>query len=121
MDFVGSPIVTMVLNIIAAGLVSHGILDSQAKDQFVQLLNNLIAAVITAAVAFYSIFKVVDLHKHKITSAATMKTMTASAPAETPVGAPAPQISQEISQPAPTNMSGLPNSTQPVNNQAPVA
>jgi hypothetical protein len=95
MELVGSPIVTMVLNIVAAFLISKGILDIRYRETFIQLANNAIAGIVTVSVALYSIFKMVDLQKHKITA-------TTQADQQ--------NFSQPISQTVPSGQTGLPAS-----------
>lgn len=93
MDIVASPFITVILNMVASVLVSRGILDSHSVVAFVQLGNNLIAGVMTVSVAIYSIYKMVDLQKHKLSVA----TPAASMP-----------VSQVVSTPATHGQSGLP-------------
>jgi len=67
MDVWFSPLATAVLNIIASFLVAKGILDQGTKEMFVQTMNNMLAAFVTVGIGGYSIYKMVDLHKHKLT------------------------------------------------------
>lgn len=68
MDVIASPFVTAILNIVATALIAHGILDIKYKDTFIQLGNTMFAGLITAMVSIYSIYKMVDLHKHAISN-----------------------------------------------------
>lgn len=68
MDAITSPLVTVVLNLVASVLVSKGILDSKSSVAFVQLGNSVIVGITTALVAIWSIYKMVDLKKHQISA-----------------------------------------------------
>ncbi len=93
MDVAFSPMVTVVLNIIAGALVSKGVLDAHSKDAFVILANNVIAGFITVSISLYSIFKVVDLKKHQITTVGpTVKTEVSQTAPGVPVQPPVPSI-----------------------------
>lgn len=70
-DLVLSPMVTVILNILASALVSKGVIDEASRDTLVQLANNILAGLITVVVALFSIHKIVDLKKHEVTSNAT--------------------------------------------------
>ena len=84
MDVLVSPIITAVLNIIAAMLVSWGILQSKDINMFISLGNNIIASVTTVLVACYSIYKIVDLHKAKIGMPIIQASVKTSNPVSTP-------------------------------------
>lgn len=68
-----SPLITMVLNIVAAFLVSKGILDTHSQLMFVQVGDNIIAAMVTVLLGGYSIYKMVDLKKHQISHAPSVQ------------------------------------------------
>jgi len=97
MELLGSPLITMVLNIAATSLVAHGILSEATRDTFVKLVNNSIAAGVTFFVALYSIYKMVDLHKHKLTITSPGGTMVSSAPTSTmlPIAQPVATVTQD--------------------------
>jgi hypothetical protein len=111
MDFVASPIFTIIINIIAQGLVSRGILDQSTKDVFVQTVNNTLVATGSAVIGIYSIYKIIELHKHKITITAGQNTVTLSAPADVKT----PQMPQ-VPQATPPVIPATPNSTPSVSN-----
>lgn len=105
MDIIASPIVTVILNMVASFLVSKGILDSHSSVAFVQVGNSLIAGLMTTGVAVVSIYKMVDLKKHQITAS----NLTGQQ-----------QISQQnptVFTRVPDNQSGQPISTQPMSEQ----
>jgi len=81
MDTALSPIVTVILNLVAGVLVSKGIIDSHSAAAFVQLANNILAALITIGLGVYSIYKTVEMYKHKISVASQTTTSTTSTPA----------------------------------------
>lgn len=93
MDLPLSPIITIILNIIASFLVSKGILDTNTKNMFVMLVNNAISGLMTVGIAVYSIYKIVDLHKHKI---------SVSLPASTPSSATTTTVKMENPTPSQT-------------------
>ena len=68
MDLITSPFVTVILNIVASVLISWGILDSHSAVALVQFGNNFIAGATTVIVSGYSIYKVVELRKHEIST-----------------------------------------------------
>ena len=75
-DVLGSPILTVVLNLIANMLVARGILDSHSAVAFVQFGNNAVAGLMTFGIGVYSIYKMIELKKHQISSS----TVTVSNP-----------------------------------------
>ncbi len=113
MDVIASPIITVVLNLIASFLVSRGILDSHSTFAFIQYGNSLIAGIMTTWVGLYSIYKIVELKKHQLTVTKQAPTATKT---ETVV-----TVTQPISptgEALPTGQSGLPNSTPSIPNTA---
>lgn len=76
MDIIASPIITVILNLLASALIARGILDSHSAVAFIQFGNNAIAGIMTFGVAIYSIYKMVDLKKHGMTLASTVPTAT---------------------------------------------
>lgn len=106
MDVIASPLVTVVLNLVASVLVARGILDSHSTVAFVQTGNNLIAGIVTVWIGVYSIYKMVELKKHQLTLANQAPTATKTESIVT--------ISQPISQTTstnPTGQMGTPGST----------
>lgn len=89
MDAIASPLITVLANVIADILVSKGIIDSSSKVALIQVMNNSMASAMTLGVAVYSVYKVVELQKHKITMGGQQ------------------QFSQPVSQTEPTGQSGL--------------
>lgn len=121
MKYEFSPIVTIVLNIIAGALVAKGVLDTNSRDTFIQLTDNVIAGLVTLGIGVFSISKMVDLHKHKISNMPSTQSTTTSIQ---PMGsATVPVSTAPVSQPA-TNVevdqSGLPTSAEIVNENQPV-
>jgi hypothetical protein len=103
MDIVASPVLTIVLNLVATSLVSKGILDASQKEATIQLLNNVIAALMTVLVGGYSIYKMVDLHKHKLTIASQSATGSTSVTMTGPNSPVVPPVET-----APVSQTGLP-------------
>lgn len=66
-DLALSPILTVILNVAASFLVSKGILDIASKETFIETMKAVLAAVTTITVSVYSIYKMVELHKHNAT------------------------------------------------------
>jgi len=66
-DLALSPILTVILNVTASFLVSKGILDIASKETFIETMKAVLAAVTTITVSVYSIYKMVELHKHNAT------------------------------------------------------
>lgn len=93
MDILTSPLVTVILNLIAQVLVSKGILDSRSTIAFVQIGNSLIAGMTTMIVAVVSIHKMFNYHQVKLTTPSTISN---------------PQFSQQFSQGVAVGQSGLP-------------
>jgi len=113
MDVITSPLITVILNLVASVLVSKGILDSHSSVAFVQEGNNLIAGLTTTVVALYTLYKSFDLAKHKVTLAHQAPVATKT---ETVV-----QISQPVSQETPVTpigQMGTPESTTTIPNPA---
>lgn len=98
MDLPLTPIVTVMLNIIASFLVSKGILDNSTKDTFIQLANNIISGIMTIIIAVYSINKIVDLNKHKMTIQGP-QTPTPPTPATTEPASPLSVVGTTTSTP----------------------
>ncbi|HEX9060866.1 MAG TPA: hypothetical protein VF941_11860 [Clostridia bacterium] len=83
MDVIASPIITVVLNLVANILIAKGILDSRSAVSFVQFGNNAIAGLMTFGVGVYSIYKMIELKKHQITTNAKTASLP-SVPFTTP-------------------------------------
>lgn len=121
MKYEFSPIVTIILNIIAGALVAKGVLDTNSRDTFIQLTDNVIAGLVTAGIAIFSISKMVDLHKHKISNQPSTQSTTTTIQPVPPVEVPV--STQPVSQTAPVmeaDQSGLPTSAEIVNENQPV-
>lgn len=100
-----SVLLTAILNIIMSILVAKGVIDQGNKDQLVQIANNTIGGLIVVLTGGYSMYKIVDIHKHKMTLTATTlgnKTTTTQT-VETPI-APTPPV--EVP-PAPTGTGAI--------------
>lgn len=70
------PFLIIVLNLLASSLAAQGILDVESKDEFINLADTIIAALMTLGVAVYSISKTIDLHKHSLKIKSTEQTVT---------------------------------------------
>lgn len=68
MDVIASPIITVILNLIANILVAKGILDSHNAVAFVQFGNNAVAGLMTFGIGVYSIYKMIELKKHQLST-----------------------------------------------------
>ena len=105
MDAIISPFTTVLLNMVASLLVARGILDNNNVASFVQLGNTIVAGIMTLGVAIYSIYKMVDLQKHKISSASSSSVNKIS------------QEKADFSQKSPSSQPGLPVSQNQVSPQ----